>query len=233
MKWLLNPVGLVFLAVAGIGAFFGRAEAVALGIGGYIIMLAASAMRSSAEVRRTQPADMVSNENRSRILPLARLAREVSEIAAKYAENPVVKVMGPQAKSDADRILEQSVRLLNLRDDLRKALASQERLEQSIEQLRSSSEAATAVPQKEMLDAAISARETELRQIERAKEGLMTVDAHLVQAEAALSELRTRLQLAAAGSAEVDADNMRETITNLEAISASIDEAETIMRGIG
>lgn len=233
MKWLLNPVGLIFLAIAGVGAFINRPEAVALGIGGYLIVLAASAMRASAEIRRSQPVDMVSNENRSRILPLARLAREVSEIASKYESNPVIKVMGPQAKSDADRILEQSVRLLNLRDDLRKALASQQELERSIEQLRSSSESAQDGPQREMIEAAISAREEEQRQIERAKEGLKTVDAHLAQAEAALSELRTRLQLAAAGSAEVDADNMRETVTNLEAISASIDEAETIMRGIG
>lgn len=232
MRWLLNPVGLMFLVVAGIGAFINRPEAVALGVGGYLIMLAATAMRASAQVRNSQPADMVSNENRSRILPLARLAREVSEIANKYASNPVVKVIGPQAKSDAERIVEQSVRLLNLRDDLRNALTRQEQLERSMEELRSGIEE-TDGPQREMLAAAISAREQELKQIERAKEGLSTVDAHLAQAEAALSELRTRLQLAASGSAEIDTDNMRETIVNLEAISASIDEAEAIMRGIG
>lgn len=231
MKRLLFPVGWLFLAVAAVSVAIGRPEGVFLGLGCFVIHAIADVVRSGRRQREGNPLDQVSNDDRARLAPVYRSKVEIDELVAKRADSGVVRAMGPDAQADAQRILDQSIRLLNIRAELRRARNSQSEADGVLEKIRRSLEEAVNPEEKDMLQSALDARMEQQKQIERAEEAMESIDANLVQASAALSELKTRLLLAGADASEFELDEMRSSIAQLEALSNTFDEAEQVMKG--
>lgn len=231
MKALLNPGTVLGAIVAITGALVGRWEAVLIGLGMAAVGLFVFATKRSAQLRSENPLDQVSNQNRSRILPIRRLAVEIEEIVDASPNDPIVQVIGNEAKADAQRVLASAVRVLQIRDSLRKSLSEQGVLDRQMAELRRQAEAAANAEEREMLRSALALREEQHAQLALAEEAIGTIDANLAQASAVLSELKTRLALSASGGADLDQDDMRETISRLHSLGASLDEAEQFLGG--
>ncbi len=218
----------MFVGLGFMGLILQRPEMMVLGFGGFVVMILAGSFKLSSQSRNSHPLDQVKNENRSRLMPLVKLGREINEIIEINKDNGLVRVMGKEAQEECDNLMEQSIKLLNTRDQLNSALNSSSNLEATITRLRANVELATTQPEREMLESGIQAHESQLEQVQRARVAIQGIDANLSQAVALLSELRTRLALAATSGSEGEQETMRETLSQLHALTNSFDEAEQV-----
>lgn len=222
------------MGVVALGAVFGRFEFAVLGFVGWIGALAYGSMRQTQSAQPVDAgiADSVSNANRVRIAPIRRLCREIEETVEKNVGNPVIKVIGAESLKQAHGILEQSVRMLALREELSHAVANRYKTSKAIQDLEAQLGAAQG-PEAESLNSAIEARKLEAKHFDAADAGIERIDGGLRQAEAALSELKSRLAVTAAEAKQADgsAEGLEETIGRLRALGSSLDEAEAMVKG--
>lgn len=191
-----------------------------------VVSLVSGGFRRGGEAVHDQ-LDRVPNEERSRLIPIRKLAREIEELLTSQKGNAIVRALGPEAREDTQRIVAQAVEMVNLRARLQKAAYLIPQVEKAIQEAES---AIAAQPdQSAVLQSALIARKLELGHLQRAESGIQTVDAHLTEAAAALSELKSRLMMAAAGKAELGQESMRETLSRMRSLSATFDEAENVL----
>ncbi len=228
MKFRIQPVSWLFAGLGVLGLILQRPEMMVLGFGGFAVMVLAGGFKLASQNRNSNPLDQVKNENRSRLMPLVKLNGEINEIIESNKDNGLVRVMGTEAQQECNNLMEQSIKLLNTRDQLKNAVNGSVNVEDTITRLRANVESATTQPEREMLESGIQAHESQLAQIEMAREAIDGIDANLSQAVALLSELRTRLALAATSGSEGEQETMRETLSQLHALTNSFDEAEQV-----
>lgn len=220
--WLLPLVGVVG------GLLVGRWEIVAISVVLLVAALGVQFAKRGPGERQTDPLDLVSNESRSRLAPIRNLRNDIQDLYQKNSGSMVVKVMGAEAMDEAERLVKQSVDLINLRDKLQKTLYQRPVAERAIAEAESMADGADDAT-KDALQSALDARKLELSHYLQAEDGVKKIDACLAQAVAALSEMKTRLSMAAAGQGEIGQDNMRETLSRMRSLSASFDEAEAFL----
>ncbi len=232
MRYLLHPFALISEAAVVAGIAISRAEWVVLGA---IAWLATAAWLGMTEVRSraARPVDSVSNNNRSRLLPIQRAHDEIERIVASSGDNPAVKVVGAESLTESKRILDQAVLLLAKRDQLLAALAGRERAQLEVGQLREKIERSGSEEERAALSEALEARSMESAHYAEAEIGLGGIDRRLVQAESALAEMRARLAVAAArpDQATGTSSELEETLGRLRSLAASLDEAQELTVG--
>ncbi|MCW5942630.1 MAG: hypothetical protein KIS66_10390 [Fimbriimonadaceae bacterium] len=228
-------------ALLGLGLFvFGAiASNVALMLLGATIGiagLAASALLGVRKERSARTYDDLSGEERTLVRPFVNLHREIEALVDKHGASPVVKVIGREALAESATILGYATRLLEARSQLRKALAGKVEAKHEIERMRGQFEGEASESVRASFETAIAARETELTHYAGVETALARIESSLRQAEAGLAELRTRLAVSASTAAEATATeggDLRETLANLRALGASLDEADKITNVIG
>ena len=100
-----------------------------------------------------------------------------------------------------------------------------------MQELRADISNAQSDEERETLQSALEARQTEFSHYRNAQEAVDRIDSHLRQAEAALSEIKARLGTAAAGTAEnAPATELQETIGRLKSLGTSLEESEEWLR---
>lgn len=220
-------------AAALAGVFFGRIDILALGVVGWVAVAAWLSIRSSpnAAALPVLSLDSVRNENRTRLLPIKRLHDDIAKVVAEHSDKPVVKVVGAEALSEARRVGEHAIRLLNLRDQVLSAVRGEEdarrRLELAEQQL-----AEAQGPEREAIEVAVQAHRQEIEHYEGAEAALQRIDAELRLAEAALAEAKARILVSASrdGSAVEGDTDLADTIRRLKSLQQSFDEAESLTR---
>lgn len=164
----------------------------------------------------------LTHESRAMLRPVRRLHDELREFVQTHGDSGTVKVLGAEAVREADNILEQSLKLMRLRDRLKHAARG--RSEAEVELRRLGDVAAD--------DPTRVARELEMKHYGEIESSIPKIETSIAQAVAALSELKARLAVSAASVGQTEADGeIAETMSRLRALSASFDEAEELLEG--
>lgn len=208
MKALFNPYTIATAAAAVGLAAFGRWEYAALAGVAFLASLAMQGLRFGKRLRSENAVDQVSNENRARILPIAKLAREIEELVAAHPS--VASLVGSQVIQDSSDLLQNSIRQLNRRSQLQKVALS---------------DGDEIVRRSELeLEAALQPGNPAVSAKWEASEEIKQIDGQLQEVEAVLSDLKLKLQQLVAGSNSVEADSMSDSLVRARAMSQSMEE---------
>lgn len=233
MNVLLKPAS---LAMAALVVAFALLKSLPLIVLSLVLWIAVVAIQSIAESgRRSGVPDLseMSAESRILIRPLRELREQIERLVQMNADMPSVRVVGREALAEADKIVEHSLKLGELRTELKKTLRGKSEAEVGLENLRRKLEIAATDEERDALASAVKAHEEEIAHYATIEASIAQVDSRLRSTEAALSELKTRIAVGAAGArAEaLHEHEMSDVVTRLKSLSKSFGEAETMLQG--
>lgn len=186
-----------------LGLVMGRYELSVLGLLGWIGFVAFQSMRATQAKQQSDPTTGLTNDARTRILPIRRLVAEIEKLVSSGGDSTAIQVIGTEARKEAQAILAKAALLASTRDDLEGAVAH------------------------------VSPGTTEGAQaIETAMKGIADIDGALGQMEAGLADLRARFALSIAQTVggTQDQQSLEETLSRLKALGSSLDEAEAFLK---
>jgi hypothetical protein len=233
MKVLASPIPILSLVVAVLLLILGQPLLAAVAFLVWVGALAFGSMRLSTERREEDPAESMDPESRSLFAPIRRLTNEVDEMVSKNRDSALMRTIGAEARTEAERIRDQVARALVVRGELRRAIRNRSVAEAEAQKLEAEAAAALTPSERDSLRGAAEARRLELEHYRQVDETIVRIDTGVRQAEAALSEMKARLAVGAGGEAAARAeggDDLRETMSRMRALSLSVDEAEQILR---
>jgi hypothetical protein len=235
MDLLFRPIPLI-LALAAIvaSALVNPALALLAAVVWTGLLLAASASRMR-KVRASDPAEDLRPESRTLLRPVRKLAEDLRTLVDRHPEASSIRVLGKEAIEEADRIVAQTARNLEMRERLRASLAGRHEAERDVQALGRKAEESDSPQEKLSLLSALEARRFELEQYGKVEEGIRRIDSSIRQAEAALAELKARLG-AASGAEAVQLrpeDDLRESLARVKSLSVSVEETETLLTEFG
>jgi hypothetical protein len=190
----------------------------------------AMSARRSRELRAQVGDDDISPNDRVYLRPIRRLRDEIEAIVLENERSPAVKVIGREAIQEANQLFDHCVALLKTRSLLRKALMSRGNPDTSIMDLDAKIEEAQSDEERSALELARDARKLEAQHYEKIDQTLARVDTSIQQAQAALSEMKARISVAASGGDGQQETEIQDTISRLRSLSTSFDEVEDLMR---
>lgn len=233
MQEFLKPIPLLAIAVAIALAILGQYALAGVCAVAWIGSLAIGQMRVGNAMREADSAEALDPDGRSRFSRVKGLTAEIEAIVERPSTAPVIRALGKDAVAEARRIRDQVAAALVRRSALRKILAGRSSAEIEIKKLEERQEAATSPEEKTSLASAQEARRIELDHYQSAQQAMDIIDSGIRQAEAALSEMKARLEFGITRQqAEISEpiDELRDTIGRLKAISVSYDEADEVMQ---
>ncbi len=231
-QFLLHPIPIACLIIAIAGALFGSVAAVAVGLIGAVGSVGLLAGRTAQERRSEYSVDELSPDARMLLKPLRKIADDISEIVATHKDSPTVQVVGQEALTESERLIDQVRKSLAARDQLKKSMRGRAEAEKEIGEARMRLEFADET-EKASLQAAIDARTMEVEHYKEIEPVLKRVEVSVNQAEAVLAEMKARLSVSATSGLvqEQGSDDLRETIGRLKSLSSGYDEVDQLMRG--
>lgn len=191
-------------------------------IAGLTLFLATN--RLTRERWETTGESDLSNESRTLLRPILRLQNELESLLSSATPSASVRAVSHEAMADARHITDQCLRLLKTRDRVKAALKGRGAVEMQLQRLEDA--------EGEAVDRVRAARLQELGHYTEAMQAIPRIDSQIQQAEAALAEMKARLVLAVSRESGTDeAEGVREAVGRLRAMSATIDEAEDLLKG--
>jgi hypothetical protein len=230
MRPLLLAIPIACVAFAVTGAIVGETLWVILGllvgVGSYGLLSARHVQGSANRYAA------LSAEAASLSFPVTKLVREIKKIVADNAASPTIQILGKQVISEAEVLEEQVIKTLASRDAWKRALKGQYEAEKAIGSARSRLEFAGEL-ERAGLNSVIDARAAELKHFDHVQTRINRVEVSVIQAEAALAEMKARLAVSvSAGQEEADPSaDLREAITRLKTLSDSYQESFEIVKG--
>ena len=230
MNLLTRPLALSLAAVALIGLVFGQPAIAALGAVGWVATLAFYSMRATAAKRHDSE---ISAEGRTLLRPIKELRGDIAGYVSSFRDRPEISVIGGEALREADALIAHAERLVDVRDDLMKALKGRAAAERELARLRKRAKSSSSEAESQSLRSAVEARETEIERYKTVDAAMLRLVGNLHEAEAALSEIRARLASGAVGAQTdgLDTDDLAGMVSRLRTLSTSFDEAEEMMEG--
>lgn len=233
MRLLVHPSVVISVCVVIVGVISRSLPLVLLGIVGGIGAIAVASMRMRAEAElEGLNLDDLDAEGRILLRPFGRLRADLQAVVDRHSDQPSVKVIGAEAVREADAIVAQAHRLVQARAGLRKSLRGKGEAELGVRRLSQQLEAAPSDAERASLASAIQAHQEEIAQYDRLQQAVVEAESRLRQAEAALSELKSRLEVGAASqaSAALMEDELGDVVARLKSLGKSFDEAENMMQ---
>ncbi|MFZ4509238.1 MAG: hypothetical protein ACOYON_16240 [Fimbriimonas sp.] len=193
--------------------------------------LALKTMKKTANVRAADLRDQMAGDSRALYVPIRRLAQEIDHIVVKSKSSPEMRILALEAQNEASQISNQIGQLLVARGQIRRAIADQGTSDLKRAELELNLEQAASLAERQALQSALDASRLEASQLVGLDDQIAQIDAFVRQAEAALSELRTRLNVALASQAmgQGGDDSLRDTIGRLKSLSSSVEETEKFL----
>lgn len=233
MNEFLKPVPVATLLI-GLGLLlFGQIPLAVVCFVAWIASLAIGQMRQGAVIRGSDTDELLDADGRSRFTRVRNLTREIEELVEKHSASPVIRTLGRDAVGEAQRIRDQVADALMRRSGLRKAIAGRSVAEMEIAKLTDRRDGASSEEEKTSLSSALEARQMEVGHYAAAEQALERIDSGVRQAEAALSEMKARLEVGVTSQqAQVSEplEDIRDTIGRMKAISVSYEEADAVLR---
>lgn len=190
---------------------------------GLVGLVAALFLAGNTQTRKNWEAtgeQELSHDSRALLRPVRRLHEDLREFVSAHGDSGPIKVLGAEAVREADNILEQSLKLLRVRDRLKYAARGKSEAEVELRRMGDG----------DPNDPARVARQLEMQHYGEIESSIPKIETSIGQAVAALSELKARLAVSAASVGQTAADGeLEETMSRLRALSASFDEAEELL----
>jgi len=176
--------------------------------------------------------DVLAPPDRAQLAPIRRLRQEIEALVDGHKRSASIAVIGPEAVHEAKQVHEQCVRLLSLRREMRRALADSGAVAGEITSLERRLADSKSEGERTALQSALDARRLEATHFVKMEDVLATVEGDLVQAQAALSEIKARLSVAAAEErvGEAAGEDLREALGRVRALSKGFEEAEAFLK---
>lgn len=232
MRDLRVRLVLPFLALAVAGGVLSNLLLVAGGLVGGAMALLWGTIRVVRSNRDALGLDDVSPQDRAPLVPIRRLVEQIDAIVEANKSSPAIAVVGAEARQESRHLFEQCIRLVALRGRLRKELRDDGGTA-DLEALESRRDAATTPSEKSAFEAAIEARRLQAGHYAKMRDAMASADAGIVQAEAALAEIKARLSVSSEEDAlgEAGGDALRDTLGRMRALGKGFEEAEEFLRG--
>lgn len=230
MNLLTRPLSLALAAVAVLGLVFGQPAIAALGAVGWVAFLAFYSMRAAATKRHDSE---ISAEGRMMLRPIKELREDIAGYVRSFSDRPEISVIGGEALREADALIAHAERLVDVRDDLMKALKGRTVAKRELARLRKRAKSSASEKESQSLRSAVEARETEIERYEAVDAAMRSLVSNLHEAETALGEIKARLATGAVGAQAVglETDDLAGMVSRLRSLSTSFDEAEDMMEG--
>lgn len=171
-------------------------------------------------------------DERVLLKPIERLHDELIQIVEQNRDLPAVKVIGEEAISEAGAVLDHARKLVRLRSDLIRTLRRRSDAEVEIRSLRDKARRSTSDGERRAYETAIEAHEKEVAHYASVEHAITRIDGKLSEAQAALSELKARLAVGAAGARTegLDPEELTTMVGRLRSLTQSFDEAESALQ---
>lgn len=236
----MNPLGHPISMIAGIATL---ALALApiptpikwpLVILGALIWIGTVAVASMAGHKRPDlpHAAEMSPESRMLLRPLLESRDELAQVVSQNSDMPTVKVIGAEALQEAEAIVRHATNLVGIRMQLKKTLRGKSEAEVEKRSLEAKRDRATSDTERAALETAIAASVQEIGHYRGVEDAIAKVDGKLTEAQAALSELKARIAVGAAGARtdSLDEEELSSMVGRLRSLSKSFDEAESTLQ---
>ena len=225
-----NLIGIAIGAiVAIIGLLINSVPLVILGVLVAIAVLAVQSLSKARIAHQDDQYDQLSAESRILVRPLKKIFQEMEQAAEGKSES-ISPYIAQEALSESGQLLKQSIAALLLRDRLVRESRGQYDASKSLDDLQSRLTTATSDDEKASLQSALDARKQELGHYDQLKQGISKIENSVKQAEAAMAEMRARLVSSASqGVAAQGSDPLREAVGRMQALSASLTEAQQML----
>lgn len=197
-----------------------------LAIGALLVFVIVAALVLWARKSQPRVGTELGAEARWLLRPLRELRDQLSAIAERSSSDSTAPVIAREAVAEADHILESAQGLVRAREALKRGLKGQGEAETNLERLKRELPAATSDSERQSLESAISARESEIGAYASAKQRIADIDGKLRHAEATLSELKARLATGMVSNTEATEQEFTDMVTRLKSLGQSFDEAE-------
>lgn len=232
MSPLLKPIPLLVLAIGITLYVLGYPMYAAVAVFAAIGALALDSMRHGATERLSDPSEGLAPDERSLLVPIRRLVGEIEEVVEKRSDAVMIQTVGVEARDEARRLYGQIARSLRARTELRRISLQGPGAMGEISRLEERISAASNEDERRALASALDARRQELTHYEEVGAMLSRIDGGLIQAEAALSEIKARLAIGAGAERArmiEQGDELRETLGRLRVLRASYDEIDQVL----
>lgn len=233
MNEFLKPVPIATLLIGLVLLLLGQVPLAIVCLVAWVAALGIGQMKHGAVLRGTEPGELLDADGRARFTRVRNLTREIEDLVARHSNSAVIRTLGRDAMAEAERIRNQVSEALMRRSGLRKAVAGRSSAEVEIARLTERHAAATSEDEKASLASALEARTLELDHYTDAQVAMDRIDSGVRQAEAALSEMKARLEVGVTSQQAQVAeplDDIRDTIGRMKAISVSYEEADEVLR---
>ena len=220
---------LISLVVAVIGALISSIPLVVIGILFMFAVLAGATLSKTRASHQEDHYDDLAPDSRILVRPLRKIYQEMEEAAGGKSE-AISPYIAQEALAESQRLLNQSITALMLRDRLVRESRGRYDAEKSISDLQTRIASATSDDEKVSLQSALEARNQEVSHYEILKQGIAKIESSVKQAEAAMAEMRARLITSgSANVAQQGSDPLREAVGRMQALSASLTEAQEML----
>ncbi len=196
-----------------------------------VAMVAIVSMKA-AGTRREETGSDLHPSDYARLAPLRKHRNAIQELVEAKKNDTSIAIIGAEALAEADHILQQAAKLVQMRRELLRAAGGRTEAQSDLTNLDREIGQAQTEEERSALEAAKAARELEVSHYDRAEGTRERVESSLRQAEAAMAEMKARLTTAAAGADNpAETDELRETVGRLKSLGTSFDEAEAWLKG--
>lgn len=201
---------------------------------GALIWVGGVALASMAGQKRADGPHVaeMSPESRMMLRPLIQMRDDLAQVVSQNSDMPTVKVVGGEAVQEADAIVRHATNLVGIRAQLKKTLRGKSEAEVEKRSLEMKFARASTDTEREALSTAIAASTQEIGHYQGVEDAIAKVDGKLTEAQAALSELKARIAVGAAGARtdSLDQEELSSMVGRLKSLSKSFDEAESTLQ---
>jgi len=233
MKALWHPFTIIAASFAVVGVAIGS---IPLLVGSVALWIGAVAFVASREAQLRavhQDVDSLSPDARILFRPIKKLHEELAEVVISNPQNPTVKVIGEEALAESEKILEQSYRLAAARGALQKALKGRTKTQMEIRQVEEQLREAQSEHERDALRSAVEAHQMESQHFISVEQNIEKIDSRMRQAQASLSELKTRIAVGAANAIPAsEHEDLEELVSRLKALGKSFEESSELTQDV-
>lgn len=187
------------------------------------------ALSKSKASMESDPAELGA-EARWLLRPIRELRNSLAETATKTPDM-TTKVIAQEAVSEADEILRKATEMVAVRERLKTGLKGQGEAETHLGRIQRDIATATSDAERDALQTALQARQTEIVAYATAKSKIAEIDGRLKLAEATLAELRARLSTSGVTASPTGHEaEFTDMVQRLRTLGTSFDEAQEFVQ---
>ncbi len=206
----------------------------------FILIVAAYGFALKMSVNRARwrtgfphPSEM-SAEVRHQTYRLRELREEIERTVRAHKNLPEIQVIGQEALDISRDVIAKVVEFASQRENVRRVYTKGGMTDEDLARLEMKMENAGSVSEKESIAQTISNYQKARGQLEQAEGKFGDLDQQVDEAEAALSEIHSRMMLMTALGSTEKGDDLRETLSRLRSLSTTLDEVDSsLISGVG